>query len=109
MPDKSASSLLFALSAELAGLIRDVAPSLVSIQSGRAQSTGFSWRPGLIVAAENALADDGDNSIVSHDGASSPARRRPRSLDQTSPCCGSSGRLPGNSSARGPRTRPLGR
>ena len=73
MPDKSASSLLVALSAEFAGLIRDVAPSLVSIQSARARSTGFSWRPGLIVAAENALADDGESSIVAHDGASSPA------------------------------------
>ena len=39
----------------------------------RAKSTGFSWRPGLIVAAENALADDGEHSIVAHDGASSPA------------------------------------
>ena len=74
MPDKSASSLLFALSTELAGLIRDVAPSLVSIQSGRAQSSGFVWRPGLIVAAEDALADEGDFSIVAHDGVSSPAR-----------------------------------
>ena len=73
MPDKSASSLLFALSTELAGLIRDVAPSLVSVQSGRAQSSGFVWRPGLIVAAEDALADEGDFSIVAHDGASSPA------------------------------------
>ena len=73
MPDKSASSLLVALSAGFAGLIRDVAPSLVSIQSARARSTGFSWRPGLIVAAENALADDGESSIVAHDGASSPA------------------------------------
>src|SRR6202020_2121090 len=73
MPDKSASSLLFALSNELAGLIRDVAPSLVSLQSGRAQSRGFVWRPGLIVAAEDALADEGDFSIVAHDGVSSPA------------------------------------
>ena len=74
MPDKSASSLLFALSTELAGLIRDVAPSLVSVQSGRAQSSGFVWRPGLIVAAEDALADEGDFSIVAHDGVASPAR-----------------------------------
>src|SRR3984885_3731077 len=73
MPDKSASSLLVALSAEFAGLVRDVAPSLVSIQSARARSTGFSWRPGLIVAAENALADNGENSIIAHDGASGPA------------------------------------
>jgi S1-C subfamily serine protease len=74
MSDQSASSLLLSLSTELAGLIRDVAPSLVSIQSARAQSTGFSWRPGLIVAAENALPDDGEPSILAHDGASSPAR-----------------------------------
>lgn len=46
MSDTPASSLLAALSTELAGLIRDVAPSLVSIQSGRARSTGFS-RAGL--------------------------------------------------------------
>jgi S1-C subfamily serine protease len=73
MPDKSASSLLLALSTELAGLIRDVAPGLVSIRSGRAQSSGFVWRPGLIVTAEEALADEGDFSIVAHDRVSSPA------------------------------------
>ena len=70
MPDKSASSLLFAFSTELAGLIRDVAPSLLSIQSGRAQSSGFVWRPGLIVAAEDALADEGDFTIVGRNGCS---------------------------------------
>ena len=74
MSDPSASSPLAGLSAELAGLVRGVAPSLVSIQSARARSTGFSWRPGLIVAAENALPDDGEISIVAHGGASSPAR-----------------------------------
>src|SRR5580704_17757219 len=73
MSDQPASSVLLALSTGFAGLIRDVAPSLVSIQSARARSTGFSWRPGLIVAAENALADDGESSIVAHDDASSPA------------------------------------
>ncbi len=36
-------------------------------------STGFSWRPGLIVAAEDALPDEQEISIVAHDGASSPA------------------------------------
>jgi S1-C subfamily serine protease len=73
MPDQSASSLLFALSTELAGLIRDVAPSLVSVQSKRAQSSGFVWRPELIVTAEDALGDEGDSSIVASDGVSSPA------------------------------------
>ena len=74
MSDPSAASLLTSLSTELAGLVASVAPSLVSIQSARARSTGFSWRPGLIVAAENALPDDGEISIVAHGGASSPAR-----------------------------------
>jgi S1-C subfamily serine protease len=74
MSDQPASSALLALSTGFASLIRDVAPSLVSIQSGRARSTGFSWRPGLIVAAENALADEGEHSILAHDGASSRAQ-----------------------------------
>ena len=73
MSDQSAPSLLLSLSASLAAIVRDVAPSLVSVQSPRAQSTGFAWRPGLVVAAENALADDAEHSIVAHDGASSPA------------------------------------
>jgi S1-C subfamily serine protease len=74
MSDKSVSSPLLALSAALADLIRAAAPSLVSVQSNRERSTGFSWRPGLIVAAENALPDDGEVSIVAHDGASSAAQ-----------------------------------
>src|SRR6202041_1322177 len=74
MSDQPASSALLALSTELATLVRDGAPSLVTIQFARADSTGFSWRPGLIVAAENALPDDGELSIVAHDGASSPAQ-----------------------------------
>ena len=74
MSDQSASSPLLGFSTALADLVRDVAPSLVSVQSERARSTGFSWRPGLIVAAENALPDDGEISIAAHDGASSPAQ-----------------------------------
>jgi S1-C subfamily serine protease len=74
MSDKSSSSPLLAFSTALADLIRASAPSLVSVQSERAQSTGFYWRPGLIVAAENALPDDGEVSIVAHDRASNPAQ-----------------------------------
>jgi S1-C subfamily serine protease len=74
MSDQPASSVLLALSTGLATLVRDVAPSLVSIQSGRSRMSGFSWRPGLIVAAENALPDEDEHSIVAHDGASTLAR-----------------------------------
>ena len=74
MSDKSSSSPLLAFSTALADLIRAAAPSLVSVQSERARSTGFSWRPGLIVAAESALPDDGELSIVAHDRTSNPAQ-----------------------------------
>src|SRR3984957_5941916 len=74
MSDQPASSALLALSTELATLVRDGAPSPVTIQSARARSTGFSWRPGLIVAAETALPDDGELWTVAHDGPPSPAQ-----------------------------------
>jgi S1-C subfamily serine protease len=62
-------SLLNAFSAAVADLVRAAAPSVVSVKSQRAESSGFVWRPGLIVAAENALADEGEFEIVAHDGA----------------------------------------
>ena len=74
MPDQPASSPLRAFSAALADLVRAVAPSLVSIRSEHARSSGFSWRPGLVVAAEDALPDDGDITVVAHDGASLSAQ-----------------------------------
>jgi S1-C subfamily serine protease len=70
----SSPSPLLAFSTALADLILAAAPSLVSIQSNRARSSGFFWRPGLIVAAENALPDEGEISIVGQDGTSSPAQ-----------------------------------
>ena len=74
MSDHSPSSPLQTLSAALADLARAASPSVVSVLSQRARSSGFSWRSGLIVAAESALADDGEISIVAHDRVSSAAR-----------------------------------
>ena len=73
MPDPSQSSALRALSSTLAGLVRDAAPRVVSIEGRRSRSSGFVWRPGLIVAAENALADEGEIRVVAHGGAASAA------------------------------------
>jgi S1-C subfamily serine protease len=64
---------LSAFSAAVADLVRAAAPGVVSVKSQHAQSSGFVWRPGLVVAAENALADDGAIDIVAHDGASARA------------------------------------
>jgi S1-C subfamily serine protease len=73
MSDTSIPSPLSAFSAAVAELVRGAALSVVSVKSERAHSSGFVWRPGLIVAAENALADDGEIEIVAHDGASTRA------------------------------------
>jgi S1-C subfamily serine protease len=64
---------LSVFSAALADLVRRTAPSVVTVKSQNGESTGFVWRPGLVVAAEDAFADDRDISIVAHDGASATA------------------------------------
>jgi len=48
----------------VAGLVAGAAPSLVSLKSGRSRSTGFAWRPRLIVAADELIDDDGDELKV---------------------------------------------
>jgi S1-C subfamily serine protease len=73
MSDPSIPSPLSAFSASLTELVRGAAPGVVSVKSQHAQSSGFVWRPGLVVAAENALADDGAIEIVAHDGAATQA------------------------------------
>ena len=83
MFDPSIPSPLSAFSAAVAELVRGAAPSVVSVKSQHSQSSGFVWRPGLVVAAEEALADDGEIEIVAHDGARDPGRAcRPRSVDR---------------------------
>ena len=62
------------LSAALSGLVAKIAPSVVSIHSKQSDSTGFVWRPGLIVTAEDALADDGDARVTLLGGETVRAR-----------------------------------
>jgi S1-C subfamily serine protease len=66
--------VLKSLSSSLATLVAHAAASVVSLHSGRARSSGFIWRPGLVVAPEGALADDGEVSLTTNDGATAPAR-----------------------------------
>ena len=44
------------LSTALAGLVASSAPSVIAVQSHRLRSSGFVWRPGLIVTADEALS-----------------------------------------------------
>jgi S1-C subfamily serine protease len=52
------------LSAALAGLVANAAPSVVAIHSRRSRSSGFVWRPGLIVTADEALSDEEESAIT---------------------------------------------
>jgi hypothetical protein len=51
------------LSGELANLIASAAPGIVSVHSHRSRSSGFAWRPGLIVTADEALSEEGRRTV----------------------------------------------
>ncbi|WP_298882126.1 S1C family serine protease [uncultured Bradyrhizobium sp.] len=57
------------LSSALADVVSRIAPSVVSVHSHRSRSTGFVWKPGLIVTADEPLADEGDVQITLADGS----------------------------------------
>ena len=52
------------LSKSIAGLVAGAAPSLVALKSGRSRSSGFAWRPRLIVAADELIDDDGEVKVT---------------------------------------------
>ena len=73
MPIAPDSQPLAHLSASLSGLVAAAAPSIVAVQSVRALSSGFVWKPGLVVTADEALADEGEVTIVLGGGQRVPA------------------------------------
>src|SRR6516162_3009950 len=62
------------LSAAFARLVGIAAPGIVAIQSHRSRSSGFFWRPGLIVTADEALSEEGDFAVTLPEGDSVAAR-----------------------------------
>ena len=62
------STLLEELSAGLAGLVTSVANSIVGVGSGRSCSSGFVWKPGLVVTADEPLSDEGELSVTLPEG-----------------------------------------
>jgi len=57
------STPLSSLSSALADVVARTAPFVVSVHSHRSRATGFVWKPGLIVTADEALADEGEVQI----------------------------------------------
>jgi len=52
------------ISAALERTVADFGPSLVSVISHRAQSSGFIWRAGLVVTSDEGLAEEGDINVT---------------------------------------------
>jgi S1-C subfamily serine protease len=61
------------LSDALAGIVDRAAPSVVAVHSTRSHSSGFVWRQGLIVTADEALDDEGDIAVVLPGGETAAA------------------------------------
>ena len=60
---------LASLSSALADTIARAAPAIVSVHSHRARASGFVWKSGLIVTADEALAYEGEIEIQFADGS----------------------------------------
>jgi S1-C subfamily serine protease len=74
MPDPSAGFSLNEISDLTADLLDGVAPRLVTIHGRRrGTSSGFLWRPGLVVTAEEALEADEDVTVTRPDGSQGTA------------------------------------
>jgi S1-C subfamily serine protease len=68
MSNPALTSFLQTLSDALSDVVADAAKSIVAVHSTRSRSSGFVWRPGLIVTADEALADEGEIAVVSPGG-----------------------------------------
>jgi S1-C subfamily serine protease len=62
------------LSAAFARLVGIAAPGIVAVKSAHSRSSGFFWRPGLIVTAEEALSEEGEFTVTLPGGDSIAAR-----------------------------------
>src|SRR5689334_12920011 len=63
--DNAASDFsLQAFSKNVADLVRAAGRSIVGIHSHRARGSGFAWRPGLIVTADETITDEDRIDVV---------------------------------------------
>jgi S1-C subfamily serine protease len=72
MPDTPPSPLE-TISAALADIVAAAAPSVVFVHSTRSRSSGFAWRPNLVVTADEALAEEGEVVLTAAGGERHPA------------------------------------
>jgi S1-C subfamily serine protease len=68
------AAILPSLSSDLANIVARTAPAVVSVHSHRSHTSGFVWKAGLIVTADEPLAHEGEISVRFSDGSDRPAR-----------------------------------
>jgi S1-C subfamily serine protease len=68
------SSLLKDFSTEIARIVAGAAGWVAAVHSHRSRSSGFIWRPGLIVTADEALAEESEIAVTLPDGQTVPAK-----------------------------------
>jgi S1-C subfamily serine protease len=56
-------SSLPALSSALTKLVAEAAPAVVTVTSHRSRASGFVWKSGFVITADETLADDGEVSV----------------------------------------------
>jgi len=66
-------TILSSLSTALEGVVANARPAVVSVHSRRSRATGFVWKQGLVVTADEALADEGEIAVKLADGSSRTA------------------------------------
>ena len=64
MSQPNTPATLEAMSASLSRLVAQAPPGVVAVYSRRARSSGFIWKPGLVVTADEALAEEGAIAVT---------------------------------------------
>lgn len=72
MTDPTAA-ILPSFSSALVDIVARTKSAIVSVHSHRSRASGFVWKPGLIVTADEALAEEGEVSVRLADGTTQPA------------------------------------
>ena len=78
MSTTSSTASLSTFSDAIVNLVATVGRSVVSVRSHRSRASGFVWRPGLIVTASDAVADDEPVDVVFPGGETASATLKGR-------------------------------
>jgi S1-C subfamily serine protease len=68
-----ANAVLSTFSSAISGVVAGAAPAVVSVHSRRSRASGFVWKAGLVITADETLADEGEIAIRLADGTTRPA------------------------------------